>query len=159
MNKHNYSTVDYVFINLGTNDLGRNHHNSDSDILESYDFMINSIKAFNPNVKILLWLPPTRALGAIGTNKSSINASLRANQLFIDNYGNRENENLFLVPVYFNIDPYHDYNYQEVNVSDRNSKFKELKCTDTVHPATEGYYKIADVIYAWIKYMAYLETH
>ena len=95
----------------------------------------------------------------IGTNKSAINYSLRANQLFIDNYGNRENENLFLVPVYFNIDPYHDYNYQEVNVSERNSKFTELKCKDTVHPATEGYYKIADVIYAWIKYMAYLETH
>ena len=123
MNTQGYSSVDYVFINLGTNDIGRNHHNTDNDIIESYNFMINSIKAFNPNVKILLWLPPTRALGMIGTNKEPINTALRANQLIINTYDNREDENIFLVPVYFNIDPYHDYRYETVNVSDRNTKF------------------------------------
>lgn len=159
MDTQGYSDVDYVFINLGTNDIGRSHHNTDNDIIESYNFIIDSIKAFDTNVKILLWLPPTRALGMIGTRKANIDTALRANQLIINTYDNRENENIFLVPVYFNIDPYHDYRYETINVSDRNSKFTELKCLDLVHPATEGYYKIADVIYAWIKYMAYLETN
>ncbi|MFE0420786.1 SGNH/GDSL hydrolase family protein, partial [Streptomyces tendae] len=158
MQTQGYTNVDYVFINLGTNDLGRNHHNSDTDIINSYNTMIASIKEFNPNVKILLWLPPMRGLGMLGTSKTHTDYALRATKLFIKTFDNRENENIFLVPVYFNIDPEHDYPYEEQPVSSRNSGFTIRYCTDMTHPAVPGYYKIADVIFAYIKYMASLEA-
>mgnify|MGYP001074078224 CR=1 FL=1 len=158
MNTQGYSGVNYVFINLGTNDIGRDHHNSDTDIINSYNAMIASIKEYNPNVKILLWLPPIRALGMLGTSKQHTDYALRATKLFINTFDKRESENLFLVPVYFNIDPEHDYPYVDEPVSSRNSKFTIRRCTDMVHCAKEGYLKIADVIYNYIKYMASLEA-
>ncbi|RVT67651.1 BppU family phage baseplate upper protein [Niallia taxi] len=158
MVQQGYTNVDYVFINLGTNDIGRDHHNSDTDIINSYNAMIASIKAFNPNVKILLWLPPIRALGMLGTSKQHTDYALRATKLLINTFDNKKNENIFLVPVYFNVDPENDYPFDVVPLSARNTDITTKQCKDMVHTATVGYKKMADVIYGYIKYMASLEV-
>jgi lysophospholipase L1-like esterase len=117
--------------------------------------MINSIKAYDSNIRIGLWLPPTRALYA-NTNRFAIDTSLRMNQLLIDTYDGHETDKLYLVPVYLNVDPEHDYNSNTVQISERNDSYTMIVATDAVHPSAVGYKKIADVLYSYIKYFATL---
>lgn len=156
MTQNGFSGVDYVFICLGTNDIGRSDHSTDADIISYYDLMINSIKAYNPNIIIGLWLPPTRALYA-NTNRKGIDGALRAHKLLIQTYGNQESNKIYLVPVYFNVDPEHDYAYQEVPISSRNQAFTMMIASDIVHPAVVGYKKIADVLFSYIKFFASIQ--
>ena len=118
--------------------------------------MITSIHSYNSDIRIALWLPPVRALYQ-NTQHASFDAALRMHEFFIDNYDNREDEKIYLCPVYLNIDPYHDYPSQTNSISSRNTDITYNYCTDGTHPATVGYYKIADVIYSLIKYFAYLD--
>lgn len=155
MNTKGFNGVDYVFICLGTNDIARGNFNSDTEIISYWDDIIDSIKAYNSNVKIGIWLPPTRALYE-NNSKTAINSSLRMNKLLIDTYDNRENENLYLVPVYLNVDPYNDYNGQEISTDSRSTTKIKIS-TDNVHPSVVGYNKIADVIYAYVKYFGELD--
>jgi hypothetical protein len=90
-------------------------------------------------------------------NAKALNNGLFANKKLIEEYDNRESEKLYLVPVYLNVDPDHDYPYETVNISARNTAFTMDVCTDTVHPSTIGYNKIADVIYSYIKYFGRLD--
>lgn len=53
MTQQGYTDVDYVFINLGTNDLNRSPM-TETDIMGYYDEMITSIKQYNSNIKICL---------------------------------------------------------------------------------------------------------
>lgn len=156
MQQNGYNAVDYVFINLGTNDWIRGDYNTESDIIQYYNLIINSIKKFDQNIKIGIWLPPTRAMMDY-EDKTAIDKSLASQEIFIKNYDNRENDNIFLVPVYFNIDPEHDYKYKIEQISARNSDFTQIYCLDNIHPSKSGYNKIADVMYTYIKYFASLD--
>lgn len=153
MSNQNYDSVDYVFINLGTNDVARGNHESENEIISYYTEMINSIKNFNSNIKIGIWLPPARGIRNNVSNLISRDRALRMNEMLIKNFENKENENLFLIPVNVVLDPDNDYNYTEMELSENQSV---SVITDSVHPKASGYYKIADVIYYWIKYFATL---
>lgn len=151
MNNNGFSNVDIVCINLGTNDLARADYSTTTIMINSYDYMINSIKTYNPNIKILIGLPATRALGDL-ENKSQIDSALESTKALIEAYDNKESDNIYLVPYYLNIDPNNDFNFSQIEVSSRNTNTKIKVASDTVHPSTLGYYKIADVIYSYIKY-------
>ena len=153
MNNNSYSDVDIVCINLATNDLARVDFSTVQIMLESYNYMINSIKEFNPNIKILIGLPGARALGDL-ENKSQIDSALESTKALISEFDNRESENIYLVPYYLNIDPNNDFAFSEVSVSSRNHNTKIKVASDRVHPNSIGYYKIADVIYSYIKYVS-----
>lgn len=59
MRNHNYSSVDFVAIQLGINDL---YNFDDTKIIPTWEnikAMIDSIHAFNPSVKVILNLPTT----------------------------------------------------------------------------------------------------
>lgn len=59
MRNHNYSSVDFVAIQLGINDL---YNFDDTKIIPTWEnikTMIDSIHAFNPSVKVILNLPTT----------------------------------------------------------------------------------------------------
>lgn len=156
MSNQGYSGVDYVFICLGTNDIARGNYKSEAELKEYFDAMIESIHDYDPNIRIGLWLPPTRSLME-NRNRQGIDLSLWMNKWLIETYDNREDEKIYLVPVYLNVDPYHDYRASVVPVSSRNTEFTMTVDTDSVHPARVGYNKIADVIYSYIKYFAYLD--
>lgn len=156
MEQQGYEGVDYVFICLGTNDTARGNHKTEAELKELWDYMIDSIHEYDSSIRIGLWLPPTRSLMA-NRDRRAIDSSLWMNKWIISTYDNREDERLYLVPVYLNVDPYHDYRYQEVQVSNRNPDFKMVIDSDSVHPSSYGYYKIADVMYSYIKYFAYLD--
>ena len=61
MTQQGYASVDYVCINLGTNDIARGHHATTTDMTTAYNQMITSIRAYNPDIKIFIGLPGTRA--------------------------------------------------------------------------------------------------
>ena len=156
MTTQGYSGVDYVIICLGTNDIARGNHKGD-EMKELWDFMINSIKSYNPDVKIGLWLPPTRAM-CDNAFKSGIDGSLVANKWIIENYDNHEDENIFLIPAQFVVDPENDYNITETPVNSRTPSVTVRTVVDTVHPKQSGYLKIADLMYGYIKYFGYLDS-
>lgn len=156
MENQGYDGVDYVFICLGTNDIARGNYKSEAELQEYFDAMISSIHAYDADIRIGLWLPPTRSLME-NRNRQGIDLSLWMNKWLIETYDNREDERIYLVPVYLNVDPYHDYRVSVVPVSSRNTEFTMIVDTDAVHPARVGYNKIADVIYSYIKYFAYLD--
>lgn len=158
MENQGYERVDYVFICLGTNDIARGNHQSEEELKLYWDTMISSIHEYDADIRIGLWLPPTRGLLA-GCDRQAIDRSLWMNKWLIANYDGKEEERIYLVPVYFNVDPYHDYKSNEVPVSARNSEFTMSVSQDSVHPGKAGYQKIADVIYSYIKFFASLDGH
>ena len=69
----------------------------------------------------------------------------------IATYGNREKQNIFLVPLYVNIDCVNNFPLRSEPASSRN-KTKIVRHINGVHPAKEGYWQIADSFYFWMKY-------
>lgn len=151
MSQNGFAGVDIVMINLGTNDVARTNFNADSDIVDSYQFMIDSIKAYNANIKILLWLPPTRSQ-LLFNSRDAVDVALRANDLIIKNFDNKEGQNIWLVPVGMAVDPEYDYATTDLPRSEGSSETFRF-ATDTIHPTSLGYRHMADVIYPYIKYV------
>ena len=154
MQQQGYTNVDYVFINLGKNDISRDNYNTPEEIISYFDFMINSIKSYNNNIKIGLWLTPIQCQ-LENRQRTVKDKELGLIKKLIEHYDNREDENIFLVPVYLNVDPLNDFNTTTQQISARNTKTKVV-CTDSTHPNNAGYLKIADVIFGYIKYFASL---
>lgn len=156
MSQQAYMDVDYVFINLGTNDKSRGIATDDASVLADWETMVASIHAYNPSVKIILWLcPPPCLLNGKGQVAAAIKNGKAMRDLLISNFAGRENSNIYLCPVYLNVDPMNDFKTSEVTISSRNNMTRTI-CTDTTHPDVTGYGKIADSIYSMIKYLATL---
>jgi hypothetical protein len=69
----------------------------------------------------------------------------------IQKFSNKEQENIFLVPVYVNLDCVNNYPQREESINAKNPR-KILRSSNGVHPAPEGYRQIADSFYYWFKY-------
>lgn len=149
MTQQGYSGVDYVFINLGTNDKGR----ADADIITDLEIMIDSIKTYDANIQVCLWLPPIRGLCQNVDQNNLLESfdALHIDKLFIDTYQNDSRVNL--IPIHTNVNPYLDYPMVEAPISDTGS-YSLTYTNNKVHPGVDGYYHIGDVLYAWIKFFA-----
>lgn len=149
MSQQDYDGVDYVFINLGTNDRGRQN----DAIITDVNAMVTSILAYDPTIKVSLWLPPARGLceNVDQDNLLETFDTLKVNKLFIDTYDNNNDVNL--IPIYTNINPYLDFPMVKAEISDTGS-YDLVYTNNKVHPDVDGYYHIGDVIYAWIKSFA-----
>ena len=73
-----------------------------------------------------------------------------------EKYGNEEENSIFLVPLYLNLDPYSDYKFVE-QVQSYNNSNTQMVVSDATHPALSGYEKIAYTTYCYMKYAASLE--
>lgn len=159
MSVNGFGSIDYVLINLGTNDVAQDL--SDDRIYENYMTMINSIKSYNPNVIIGLWLAPTRGISGANTSRLAIDQCLRSNRLLIDKFDGKEaSDNIYLIPI-VGLDNDFDYVYVEnkrkfeiENEDHTRTILQESQyfCPETVHPSTLGYKNIAKAIYPYIKY-------
>ena len=153
MTQQAFPDVDYVCINLGLNDADANL--TPATVIANYTLMINSIRAFNSNIKIFIGLSNLpEKFGNTGM-KYLKDRLLEIIKALILQYGNRESEGYFLTPIYTNIDPYWDMQYTDRAMSARNSKTTTIG-TNGVHPSTIGYYKMADTHYHVFKYAASL---
>lgn len=153
MNNCGYSSVDDVFINLGINDV--TEMQDFDEIISYWDIMINSIKAFDSNIRVFVGLCGLPAQYKYGVQNNNNNRTKARRLLFherlISEYGNRENEKIIIVPLHLSIDSEHDFPTEQRARSFRDSTLVDY-CTDYVHPSNIAYNKIADRIRTYIKY-------
>ena len=146
----------FVTLALGTNDAG--NINADT-LVANFNTMINSIRRYDSNMKIGITIAPLPASNQDGWGKCngvSKNNWTHKKEIFefakkiIEVFDNREDEGIYILPIYVNIDPLLDFPYEEVEASFRNKTIIK-RGTDNVHPNKEGMYKISDIHYNWIK--------
>ncbi len=148
INSNGYRVPDYVFIHLGINDTFLEE--SDVAIKEKiekmlldYDFIIENIKSYNPNIKVALdvTIPSNVNQDAFGASYGCLQTQWRYKRnnfiwvkRMIDYYDGRGEENIYIVPTHLNIDPVSGF-----------------PVDNAVHPNEHGYNQIGDVIYFFIK--------
>ena len=146
----------FVTLALGTNDAG--NINADT-LVANFNTMINSIRHYDSNMKIGITIAPPPASNQDGWGKNNgvgKNNWTHKKEIFefakkiIDVFDNREDEGIYILPIYVNIDPLLDFPYEEVEASFRN-KTVIKRGSDNVHPDKAGMYKISDIHYNWIK--------
>jgi hypothetical protein len=149
MTQNGYTGVDYVFINLGTNDTVDN-------FIGYYHDMIDGIRAYNKNIVIGLWIPAPFATFGGYTHATNDNQTFAAMKAVIDEFDTAEYEadRVFVVPIHMNIDTFHDFPWTEVRYNDKTEDTYRV-CTDQIHEVN-GYKHNADVIFGYIKYFATL---
>ena len=156
MSNSSIETPSFVTLALGTNDAGK--INADT-LVANFNTMINSIRSYDSNMKIGITIAPPPASNQDGWGKHNsvgITNWTHKKRIFefakkiIETFDNREDEGIYILPIYVNIDPVLDFPYEEVEVSFRN-KTVIKRGTDNVHPSKEGMYKISDIHYNWIK--------
>ena len=147
MTEQGYPTPDAVFINLGTNDAG--FLTSQVNAIKE---MVSSIHAYNNTIPIFVHLinPPATQDGWAYTGHGdsyAFDALVRAERKeYLKEFENKI-DNVFITPMYLNVDRYYDYSTVEEQVSQRNPTLV-VRQTNNVHPSRYGYYKFADVYYA-----------
>ncbi|PWU66586.1 SGNH/GDSL hydrolase family protein [Gracilibacillus dipsosauri] len=141
-----YSVVNNVMFVLGINDTFNSFSDVEVDtkidnILTSYDFLIQSIHTFDPNVRVgvSITIPPNASQDAFGNaygNNQTQWRYKRNNAIWIEriieHFKNKEAQNIYLVPMNHNIDT-------------------ENNIADGVHPNTNGYNQMGDSTYFWLK--------
>ncbi|MEN6313255.1 MAG: SGNH/GDSL hydrolase family protein [Clostridiaceae bacterium] len=164
MSTHSFAGVDYVFIHLGINDAFG--YTTDTGIdgvfaanLIKLEAMIASMKTFNASVKIgmMITIPPSYHQDAFGKDyycgmpqyryKRNVH---RYCKKLIDAYSNREDENIYVIPVNVNLDTEHNMSIETVAVNSRNSA-TVVRQSNGVHPETVGYKQMADTVYYALK--------
>lgn len=158
MSHNGFAGVDFVFITLGINDVYSQtkplSENKYSEILSYYNEIVTSIRAYNANIKLFIGLPimPANSAFSNSYNHDIIKAErLGLIQRLIQQYENRENNGFVLVPIYCVVDTERDFPTEERAICARDNTLVEY-VTDETHPKTQGYYKIADVMFTYIKY-------
>ena len=154
---------EYTTIFLGINDVaGANDSTIDQTIdkmFENADRLIGEFRKVGPDTKIGLAIipPPAASQDAFGEKYCcGLNRwQYRKNQhrlveRMLAKFNGKENEKLFIIPIYVNLDCANNYPMKEEFVNARNPK-KVSRLSNGVHPSAEGYYQIADSFYFWLK--------
>jgi lysophospholipase L1-like esterase len=68
----------------------------------------------------------------------------------IREYGGREAEHIYLVPVKINMDCEHNFPKLKAPWNSQ-TKVEGLRLNNGLHPTEEGYRQIGDTIYCWMK--------
>jgi lysophospholipase L1-like esterase len=164
MSQHAYTGVDYVTIHLGINDIfnfvtDATASGGFATILADLDIMVNSIKAYDANVKIgvMVTIPPSANQEGFGSYYGSGNSLWRYRrtydmwlQAFLAYYKGKEAQGIYLVPINVNLDTVHNMPSTSVAANSR-SAVMVTRQTNSVHPDTPGYNQMADVLYYWLK--------
>ena len=155
MAQQGYSGVDIVFINLGTNDVGRANHSTDSDITAGWQEMISSIHDYDSNIDIVLWLCPMQCL-MLGSSVLT-RSTPRMHKIISDNYRSNQwgKNNVWILPSYLALDPVYGFPISTVARNQYDATLVE-EPTDTVHPSDSGYHQLANPIIAMIKHIGSL---
>lgn len=145
MNQQNYDNVDYVFINMGTNDMA----NANTETLGYFTEMLNSIKAFNSNIVVFIGLCPP--LSSRSDNYRLKNKRIELMKLLLDEFDNRQSERIIINPLVLNFDARNGFPTQVIAGTRHDNESLKV-VTDNTHPLNSEYFKMADTIYCSIKY-------
>ena len=149
MEHNSYDHVDYVFINLGTNDTYDN-------FIEYYHKMIDGIREYDPNILIAMWVPAPFATFGGYTHRDNDNQTFKMMEAIINEFDTDEyqSQKIFVVPTHMNINTYYDFKWKDVKINNSTEETYRV-CTDQIHESN-GYEHVAEVIYGYIKYFATL---
>lgn len=154
---------DFVTFLLGCNDIfGSRDETVDATIdvmFQHYDKLVEMVHQVRKDTKIgvMLLLPPAGTQDAFGANYQSglTRWQFKRNQhrvveRLMEKYGNREGENIWLVPANVNLDCQRNYPTLK---APGNSETKEevIRLNNGVHPSAEGYRQIGDTLFCWVK--------
>lgn len=159
---------DVIFISLGPNDIFRaNDETIEKEVehsLKNFDILIQEFRTVSPQTRIAVSMPPppTRSQDGfrnyVGPNRYQSRWQYRRNQhrlieQILARYGARESENIFVVPVYLNLDTVRNYRTFVAPANASTTQPVE-RVLDGVHPAKEGHYQMADSLFCWLKSIA-----
>lgn len=158
---------DWFFINLGINDMFS--YTTDASAEEQINScktlcneMIESMNSASPNTKIgiCLTIPPNhsqdafaKAYGCAQTRDRYKRNNLLWVNALIDEYDGRENEGIYIVPIFTNLDTIYNMGMETIPVNARNTSttYSSPIGNGGVHPVESGYWQIADVYTAFLK--------
>jgi lysophospholipase L1-like esterase len=165
MTNNGYSNLDYVFINLGINDMFNETegtlNSKIATVLGQYQQMVDSIKAYDGNIKIglVITIPPNYNQDAFGkdygTNQTRINYK-RNNfawvKSLINQFKGKQVENIYLVPINVNLDTRTGFGTVQEPTNTRNPTLINKPASSSgVHPIDVGYHQIADMYWYYLK--------
>ena len=168
LQKYSLAVPDIVFIQLGVNDtFGLTSDDAvvsfSSSAFTKLDTLIASIKVANPNVKIAVMTPPTYAnQDAFGYNYSSNQTAWRAkrniviyNNELIKRFKNKEANSIYVLGSGINVDTINNFpiSSADLPVNSHNSLVTYKPMVNGVHPATSGYFQIADAMFCFVKWV------
>ncbi len=144
MAQQGYSGVDAVCIGLGTNGVTAISANVDG-----INAMIDSIHAYNPDIKVFVALitPPAIQDGwrSIQNTDEWKRQQLALVDAYITAFGNRT-DNVGIIPWYLAI--HRDYDFPRVQVAESaRNPIVITRANNNVHPSVYGYLKMADMLY------------
>ena len=146
MTTNSFNGLDAVILAIGTNDTIRDNHTSDGEILSYYYLIIDSIKQYNENIKIFVWLEPLRALNNHSytmRDKAFVNV---INKLQHFQGNNQYAQKVTLLPIGMFIDPY-SYPTTKMEISAVTQRTFDY-ISDTVHGENDWIFQnqIADAM-------------
>lgn len=159
---------DWVCIMLGINDVfgqvdDASCINFAATEFKKLDTLIASVKAANANTRIALMTPtpPSSSQDAFGANYTVNQNRARFkrnimlwNRELIARYKGRTAEKLYVCPTHVNLDTVNNMSRGALATVNSRSTVTVKRQNNGVHPATEGYYQIADSVWAFLKNMA-----
>lgn len=132
------STPDIVFINLGTNDFTQSVERTETETLNAMNTIVNSIKSYNSNIKIIHWCPALTPIGIKGF-VNHWDGIIKYTNLLVKNFTN-------LCPVRYAFSPTEDGQFETKLINGH--EYRVLK--DWNHPSNIGYEHIANMICGYI---------
>ena len=153
MDCQGYKNVDIVLIALGSNDFAKDNHTTVEEVAAAWQKIIDSIHAFNPNIKIVLWLCPMPCI-MLGVSLA-VKQTFDMHKIILDNYMNNQwgKNNIWILPSYLALDPVYGFPYVAVSRNQYDPAIT-IEPTDTIHPSVSGYHQLANPIAAMIQYLA-----
>lgn len=132
------STPDIVFINLGTNDFTQSVDRTETETLNAMNTIVNSIKSYNSNIKIIHWCPALTPIGIRGF-VNHWDGIIKYTNILVNNFTN-------LCPVRYAFSPTEDGQFETKVINGH--EYRVLK--DWNHPSNIGYEHIANMICGYI---------
>ena len=156
MTTQGYSSVDYVLINLGINDMNEVGPNDTSftTVLNYYKRMINSIKSYSSGIKILIGLcilPANYERTVSYLGQTAYHKKIRQQWIEVCQ---RELKSMVegFIPYFMVVDCEHDFPTIEQPLDAYSDEMVKI-CTDITHPKYNAYCKMGDMTYNYIKHL------
>lgn len=132
---------------LGMNDLLETH--TVDEIVVNMKNIIDDVLSYNSNMMIVLMTPQLRYLPSLNGYE---------HLLFLEYAEKMEKmasdyANIVFLPLSIGMDSVNNYNMNTVTINTRNTKTEET-ASDITHPASSGYWQIADYVLGAISYIA-----
>ncbi len=160
LQQQSFAAPDVVSVLLGTNDIMKLTYETMEEgiahTLQNMDAIIQSIRANAPSAKLLLCLPilPTEsdyAFGkCFGTQKSSKQSRMIMKEYlrrFMERWDGREDEGIYLVPMYVVIDPLRGFKTDAFSTGLYDGQL-EVQVGEAIHPNPAGYFQMGDALAA-----------